>query len=63
MLGSVLKIKHFSARFLEPPRLVSKLDFRPIDDILSRCEDCFVASESTFYRILRAENQLAHRRS
>ena len=24
---------------------------------------CYVASESTFYRVLRAENQLAHRQS
>jgi putative transposase len=25
-------------------------------------EGCYIASESTFYRVLRAENQLAHRR-
>ena len=37
----------------------------PPSQIVPRLADqgCYVASESTFYRILREENQLAHRRS
>jgi len=37
----------------------------PPSQIVPRLADkgCYVASESTFYRILRAENQLTHRRS
>lgn len=37
----------------------------PPSQIVPRLADqgCYVASESTFYRLLRAENQLAHRRS
>lgn len=37
----------------------------PPSQIVPRLADqgCYLASESTFYRILQAENQLAHRRS